>query len=192
MGKDLAWGQEVRRKLFHIFWIILALFAWFGVPYLSMVTVMRVFLVLLFLFLLFDFLRVEHDWKFLRFMMRSKERGMFCGGTTGMIGVILVFTLTHFQVAVLATFFMGVGDLIAGVVRKKWGQHDFLKKTWEDFGAGTIANIVLGGLLVPNPVLLFPMAIAAQVAENAVSVLDDNLVMILVAAVVGQLVLVYV
>lgn len=185
--KQLSRYEEVRRKLLHLYWIVLALGTWWALPKYSLGMILLVLVELLGVLLLFDFLRVEWKWSFLRRMMRGKEDKMFCGATTGMIGVVLCFAVLDPGIACLATLFMGVGDLTAGLVRMKWGKHLFLKKTWEDFAAGAVASSMVGLLLVPSLLLIIPMTLAAQLAENAVSILDDNLVMVLSAGLVGQL-----
>ncbi len=189
MQDKLPWREEVKRKVFHIFWILLALWGWWGIPKYGLNVIMGSFIGILFLFLLFDFLRVEYRWSFLKDMIRAKECLMFCGATTGMLGVVLVFAMTDTKVAVLATVFMGIGDIVAGITRKKLGCCPFLKKTVEDFVIGLLANILVGLFLIPRLELVIPMALAAQLAENAVSVLDDNLMMVLSAGLIGQLIL---
>ncbi|MEK6963352.1 MAG: hypothetical protein AABX70_02910 [Nanoarchaeota archaeon] len=188
--KSIPKQGELKRKLLHVGWIVLALFSWWALPLYGIGVVMLILVELLGVLLLFDFLRVEWKWPLLQGIMRDKEDLMFCGATTGMLGVIVCFALLDPGIACLATLCMGVGDLVAGIVRMKWGKHLFLKKTWEDFVAGAIASSAACLLLVPSPFLIIPMTLAAQLAENAVSVLDDNLVMVLTAGLMGQLMLV--
>src|SRR3989338_889452 len=136
MKSSLPKKEELTRKLLHFLWIFLALGAWWALSRYGKGMVLFFLVEALGALLLFDFVRVEWKWPWLQGLIRKEERGMFCGATTGMLGVVLVFALVNPFIACLATLFMGIGDLTACWVRLYVGKNIFLKKTWEDFLVG--------------------------------------------------------
>ena len=110
--------------------------------------------------------------------------------------VILAVTATR-PAMLAAAAILGVADPIAGIVGRRWGKRRFqngrsLEGAAAFFLAGTIAaSIALGVLTAANPTAVVALAascaFAAAFTELALSRLDDNLMIPLVAGAVASL-----
>ncbi len=118
--------------------------------------------------------------KWMRLLVKDKEERAVLGSTYVLAGTVVVIASVSEPVAVLALFFLSVGDPLASLVGQRFGSHRLKDKSLEGsaaFFAGSVAvgaAVLAGGLESTAPVMLVGAA-AATLLEALPLWPDDNL-----------------
>ena len=113
-------------------------------------------------------------------LTKEKEQREPFASTYLLIAASLVIALFPKPIAVLALFFLAIGDPLAALVGQRWGRHHVASRTLEGSAAFALgglaigAVLIVGGLEVTWPVLAVGLVVAT-LAELAPSPIDDNL-----------------
>ena len=172
--------SEYKRKLIHLFNLAIP----FGYLYVfpEKWVFVKLLSILMVLFIIFDILRHKVTWVkslfslFIDSMLRSHEQeGKLTGATWVMIGAVISIILFSKPVAIIALFFMSIGDTAAGLIGQRYGKHKIWNKSWEGFFGGLFVCIIIGMnySLLPMTISLSG-AVAAMVMEIVPIPLDDN------------------
>jgi phytol kinase len=87
------------------------------------------------------------------------------------------------------------GDMAAGLLGKFYGKKRIFRrifkndKSIEGSGSEFIVDLIIGFLIVGNPLISLVMAFFATLAETAVNKIDDNLVVPILSGFFGQIIL---
>ncbi len=149
---------------------------------------------------------VRKLWEF----RRDKEKNHMGGEIYFLLGSIISLAIFDLRIAATGILMVTFGDMAAAVVGSKYGRHPlpFLKeKAWEGFLAELVVNIFIGFLLLRIPaggrmwweysyvpagepmwLVIIVMAVTATVVETAVTKLDDNLLVPVIAGFNGEIV----
>lgn len=133
--------------------------------------------------------RPLNDWLIARFsvLLKEKEHSGLTGSTYLVLSCLLAFLLFDKYIAILAIFFLTVGDPLAALVGERFGNIRVGPKSLEGTAAFFLAALILGGLLSTLPQLDIgtrAMVIGAAVAAATEIVpipVDDNLTIPLVS-----------
>ncbi len=113
-------------------------------------------------------------------LVKQKEHGEVFASTYLLIAASFVILLFPKPIAVLALFFLAIGDPMAALVGQRWGRHQIGSRTLEGSAAFALGALAIGtvlltaGLALTWPVLVVGLA-AATLAELAPLPSDDNL-----------------
>jgi dolichol kinase len=113
-------------------------------------------------------------------LMKEREHRAVFGSTWVLIATVIVLFTMDQPVAVLALFYLSLGDPAAAAVGERWGRHRLLGKSIEGSAAFLAAAFAIGSLLVGATLdttyaVMAVGALAAMAAELAPLPLDDNL-----------------
>ena len=198
----MVWGMlnEVGRKIIHIM-ILLVLGAYFlieeylvNVGYnadLAKQVALMSLLLLLIVFLVLEYFRLELGWKmgFFGVFIRPKEQNRMYGSIYFLSSTIISLAVFNKNIAIAALLMTTFGDMVAALVGKKYGTSIvYRNKTWAGFFAELATNLAVGFLLLDNIWIIIGMAAVATVVETLVDELDDNLIIPLFAGFVGQII----
>jgi len=172
--------NEYKRKLIHVFNLIIPLSYLYVFP--EKWQIIKVLTSLMILFILTDIFRHKINWiqslfkSFFNSMLRSHEMdGKLTGATWVMISAVITITLFSKPVAIIALIFMSLGDATAGLIGKRFGKHKIGDKTWEGFFGGLIVCIIIALNFTSLPLVVSLIgAITAMIMELIPIPLDDN------------------
>lgn len=191
MVRDLTYREEVKRKIAHVSSGLI------GVPFglwieraYGLDALMGVLFVALLIALVFDYFRNEFGVTIhlLKFLQRKREIRHLHAATLTLMATLISLIFFPRDVVLAALFMFFLGDAVAALVGKKWGRIKIGNKSLEGSVAMLIVCLFVGWSLLPFwPALA--MAFTATFVEGIVDVLDDSLVIILVAGFVGHVVL---
>ncbi|HLC50594.1 MAG TPA: CTP--2,3-di-O-geranylgeranyl-sn-glycero-1-phosphate cytidyltransferase [Candidatus Nanoarchaeia archaeon] len=195
-----SWFHEIGRKIIHItILIVLATFFLIqdnlveaGYSAVLAKQIALLFLVaLLILFLIFEYLRLELNWKmpFFSQFIRPKEQTRMYGVIYFLSATIIALAVFDYKIALAALLMTTFGDMMAALVGKKYG-HTLIhrNKTWAGFIAELVTNLVVGFFILDNIYMILGMAFVATIVETVVDELDDNLLIPLFAGFAGQII----
>ncbi|MEO0110344.1 MAG: glycerol-3-phosphate acyltransferase [candidate division WOR-3 bacterium] len=143
----------------------------------------------LFLFFLFDLIRILHervdrffvrDMKRLFILLKEKEARRVSSMTIFLLGSFLTFLLFENRIAVFAISFLIFGDFFAKIFGLAYGRHKFFNKTMEGTFAHFLGSLLFGYLLFTSGValpigLIFLGAGIGTLVELLPLNVDDNL-----------------
>ena len=114
--------------------------------------------------------------KFFNSMLRGHElRGKLTGATWVMIGSCVTIALFPKAVAVLALIYMSIGDTVAGLIGRRYGNHKIGLKSWEGFFSGLFSCLIIAFLYSQLPIHVSILgAFSAMIFETLPIPLDDN------------------
>ena len=114
--------------------------------------------------------------KFFNSMLRGHElRGKLTGATWVMIGSCVTIALFPKAVAVLAIIYMSIGDTVAGLIGRRYGNHKIGLKSWEGFFSGLFSCLIIAFLYSQLPIHVSILgAFSAMIFETLPIPLDDN------------------
>lgn len=182
---------ELKRKSIHAlasFYIFIYLisFALFGHTIAMLILVST-----LILFITIEFFRIKEHMKIPLFhvLWRPKEENSLGGQVYFMIGVIIAFSVFEFPIAVAAILMTTLGDMAAAIFGIAFGKHwikSLPETAWEGIIAELIVNLIIGFVILGNPILAISMAITATTVETIFPHVDDNLAIPVFSGFVGQ------
>lgn len=192
MVKDLTYGEEVLRKILHVFMgiVSIGIGLWVEKTY-GMDAVKGILLVALLFSLAIDYARNELRLNIyiLPFLQRKREIGHLHAITHALMGALIALQFFDRDVVIAALAMFFFGDAAAALVGKKFGSWKLVgRKSLQGSVAMFVVSFVVGWLVVPVPVA-FAMATAATSSEALVNVIDDSLVIIVFAGFVGDVLL---
>ncbi|MBA4336496.1 hypothetical protein C0416_01845 [bacterium] len=183
-------AREILRKLFHLYQLPVIL-GYIVLRYQFSDRVAIFALVILLMFILeFEMLRLE--WKVVFpdpfGIMRKSEKKNATGMLYMILATIVVFAVFDFKIALVALLLTVFGDLVSAIVGIQYGKHRIKNgKSWEGFGAGLLANIVVVmALLWQFPLVGIVMAVTASAVEFVTYKMDDNLTVPIFSAFAGH------
>ncbi len=186
----MTWKKELGRKVFHLSWGLVLL------SYLQLEknhgSAALIFPFSLFMiFLAIDYFRIQHGFKIPLFwrLLHDKEANTLFTPTTTMAGMTMALAVFSREIAVAAIMMMVFGDIAANIAGKLFGRTMIGQKTMEGAAAGLAVNLAVGFLILSNIFAVAIMAITASATELYTTKLDDNMLIILFAGSVGQLIL---
>jgi dolichol kinase len=131
------------------------------------------------------------------YMMYREHEANSCGGhiffALGAIATISLFSREIAYAAVLMTTF---GDLAAALIGKFYGKKRIFKKIFkndkslEGSTSEFIIDLLIGLVIVGDPLVSLIMAFIATLTETAVNRIDDNLVVPVFSGFFGQMALI--
>ncbi len=208
--------KEVGRKILHLL-LILYLFGY--ILFSKIFSHQAALLILGFcLVILIDIEYFRIEWKYkipliskLWKYKRHREKHTLGSDVFALIGIIISLAIFDVRIAVAAIFMTVFGDLIAGLVGRRFGQYKIpmIKyRAIEGSLAELIVNLLVGWLIIRTLVdgsiwwysftpisgvpiwpIIIVMALTATVVETLAHKLDDNLLVPLFAGMNGQIVL---
>ncbi len=182
---------EILRKSVHLVSILIVLiYEFFGKE--AILWVLMLFLVTV---LVLDYFRVEHEIRipFFYIMYRKDEADRFGGHIFFALGAISVIALFSKEIAYAAILMTTFGDLAAALIGKFYGKRRVFQKIFkndksiEGSASEFIIDLVIGLLIIGNPIVSLVMAILATLTETAANKIDDNLVVPVFAGFFGQI-----
>jgi len=188
--KKFDFLNEIKRKAVHIFALLYVLIYVFVAGKYGHGFGLFALTGLLVVFLIVDFFRVERKKKILFFYQfwRPKEKGRFGGQVFFLSGVIIVFAVFSFKIALAAILMTIFGDMAAALVGKKYGKHylaSFKDRAWEGILGEFFVDVIVGVLVFFWGVwnfgswelwlIVLVMAVVATLVETVLDKLDDNL-----------------
>ncbi len=182
--------REILRKLFHLYQIPV-IFGYIILRYqFSERIAIFALVILLMLILEFEMLRLE--WK-VKFpdpfgIMRKSEKQNVTGMLYMILATIVVFAVFDFKIALVALLLTVFGDLVSALVGIQYGKRRIRNgKSWEGFGAGLLANIIVAMIFLWEfPIVGFTMALTASTVEFVTYKMDDNLTVPIFSAFAGH------
>jgi phytol kinase len=188
----MTWNivNEFKRKIFHLL-ILLVIIGYVILErnYNKQVALIALVALLSF-FLLAEYFRLELGWRIPLFdhIIRAKEREHYYGVVYFLSATIICLAVFDFNVALAALLMTTFGDMAAALFGKKFGKVIvFRKKTVIGTLTELIVNIIVGFFILQNVYIIIAMAFTATFVETFVSELDDNLLMPIFAALIGQI-----
>ena len=146
---------------------------------------------LLILFLIFEYLRLELNWRmpFFSQFIRPKEQTRMYGVIYFLSATIIALAVFDYKIALAALLMTTFGDMMAALVGKKYG-HTLIhrNKTWAGFIAELVTNLIVGFFILENIYIILGMAFVATIVETVVDELDDNLLIPLFAGFAYQII----
>ncbi len=123
-----------------------------------------------------------NDWltRSVRPLMKQSEEAVPFGSTYVLVSTAIVLGTMSQPVAVLALFFLAIGDPVAAMVGERYGAHRVFGKSYEGSAAFLAAALAIGALLAATELdtpysVMVVGAVAAMLAELAPMALDDNI-----------------
>jgi len=183
-------AREILRKLFHLYQLPVIL-GYIVLRYQFSERVAIFALVILLMFILeFEMLRLE--WK-VRFpdpfgILRRSEKQSVTGMLFMILATIVVFAVFDFKIALVALLLTVFGDLVSAIVGIQYGKRRIKNgKSWEGFGAGLVANLIVATIFLWQfPVVGLVMAVTASAVEFVTYKMDDNLTVPIFSAFAGH------
>jgi phytol kinase len=185
---------EVLRKTVHLVSILIVLiYKFFGKD-----AVLWVLMLFLTTMLFLDYLRLDHGMKipFFHTMYRDQEANRLGGHIYFTLGSIAAIAFCSKEIAYAAILMTTFGDMAAGLLGRFYGKKRVFKKIFnndkslEGSVSEFIVDLIVGFLVVGNPIVSLVMAFFATLAETAVNKIDDNLVVPVLSGFFGQIVLI--
>ncbi|MBI2629670.1 CTP--2,3-di-O-geranylgeranyl-sn-glycero-1-phosphate cytidyltransferase [Candidatus Pacearchaeota archaeon] len=170
--------KEVKRKFIHflaLFFIVI--YVLLSKYYTEKIALLGL-LLLLVVFLIIDYIRVEMNKKIpiIWNIFREKEKDKFAGNVFFLIGAIIVFSLLDFRIALTALLMTIFGDMAAALIGKSLGKTWITKnRALEGIVAELIIDVIIGCIVLDSWIIILVMALAATIVETSVNKLDDNL-----------------
>ncbi len=194
MDKKLSF--EIKRKIFHFFSISYILIYYYVSKYfshqLALLSLIFIFILLLFI----ELVKIKYQKKVPIFhpLYREKEKNNLSGSIYLILGVIIVFAIYDFEIAVTALLMMIFGDITASLFGIKFGKHwlrNISGKSWEGVIAQFIISFTIGFIFLRNIFVILTMAFVATLAGTVLTSSDDNLTVPVLAGFAGQLILIF-
>lgn len=186
-----SFARELGRKAIHLL-ILAVLGAFFFIEQRYTTKVALLFLVLLLIiFLIFEYFRLELGWKMPLFsqFIRPKEQDKMYGIIFFLSATIIALAVFDTRIALAALLMTAFGDLVAALVGKRWGTTlIFRNKTLIGSVSELFVNLLVGFALLSNIYVIIGMAITATGVETLVDELDDSLLIPIFAGFVGQII----
>ncbi|MBW3017146.1 hypothetical protein KY316_02140 [Candidatus Woesearchaeota archaeon] len=150
-------------------------------------------------FMIIDLLRVEFDFRLLRFfsnLTTPNEQETNFTATMTLAGMLITLMLFDNYIAFTAICMMIFGDLAAGIVGSFFSHRFHLRlwntKTIPGVIAGLVVNLIVGFVLLESLPLTLLMAFTASIVEMVIVKLNDNFYIPIVTALAAQLLLYFV
>jgi dolichol kinase len=213
--KDWSFKKELIRKSIHLFSVIfLVSYVLVSNSVTPKVGLLFLSFMLIILFEL-EYVRLELGEKipFVRKLWefrRDKEKHHMGGEIYFLLGSIISLAIFDVRIAATGILMVTFGDMSAAVIGSRYGRHFmpfFEKKAWEGFLAELFVNFLIGFLVLRVPIggrmwwestvlpsgdpmwlIIIVMAVTATVVETAVTKLDDNLLVPVIAGFNGEIV----
>ncbi len=187
--------NEIGRKIIHItILIVLVVYVAFNQQYGKQIALLVLTALLIFFFVL-EYFRLELNWKmsFFSAFIRPKEQHRMYGVIFFLSAAIILLAVFDFPIALAALLMTTFGDMTAALAGKKYGTTlIFRNKTLVGFIAELTVNLIVGlsigflfSLNIYIPIL---MAFTATIVETLLDELDDNLIVPICTAFVGQVI----
>lgn len=202
----MVWGlfHEIGRKIIHIT-ILVVLAAYFLIQdslvnsgytaTLSKQVALLFLIVLLILFFILEYFRLELGWKmpFFSQFIRPKEQNRMYGVIYFLSATVMSLAVFDAKIALTALLMTTFGDMIAALIGKRYGTTlIYRNKTWAGFLAELGTNLIVGFLVLVNIpgyiYVVLGMAIVATIVETLVDELDDNLLIPIFSGFAGQII----
>ncbi len=186
---------ELFRKSFHLLGVFLILGYTLVLNIFSKGLANLALVVVLLVTLEIEHIRIEHKPKFaekLKKYYRKHEQNHISSTVFFIISLIICFAVFNYWIAVLAMFMTVFGDIFAAIFGRAFGKIKFYKnKTIIGTLSGLAANLIVGFLVLPETLIVVPMAIVATSTEVITNKLDDNLTVPLFAGFIGEMIVKY-
>jgi dolichol kinase len=183
---------ELKRKAIHVLGLVYLLLYYVAFKFFnSKAIAMLVLLSTLIFFIAIDFFRVIERKKIPIFHIfyRAKEENSLGGQVYYILGMIIALSLFDAQIALAVILMTVFGDMAAAIFGIAFGKH-WIKKikdtAWEGIIAEFIVDLIIGYLIIGNPVIVIPMALMATFVETIFPHVDDNLAIPIFAGFMGQ------
>ncbi len=183
-----------KRKIAHFAAILLVILYLLVNYYFGRGLALFSLLVILIIFLFLDYLRLDLKIKvpIVNQCLKPREQNVMVSSIFFVAAIIICFALFDIRIAIAAILMTIFGDPISAFFGHKeiGGKINGLyNKSWGGAIAAVIICTVIGYLVLPNLLIVIPMAIASTFVEIITSKVDDNFVCPLVAGLLGQILL---
>lgn len=184
---------EFMRKSVHLVSVFIVLiYEFFGKD--AVLWVLMLFLVAV---LFLEYFRLEKGMKipFFYRMYREREAYGLGGHIYFSLGAIVVISLFNKEIAYAAVLMTTFGDMTAAMIGKFYGKRRIFKevfkndKSLEGSVSEFIIDLLVGLVIIGNPIVSFIMAFSATLTETAVNRIDDNLIIPIFSGFFGQMTL---
>jgi len=181
---------EIKRKAFHLLMLLVIVgYVIIKTEFSKQIALISL-VALLGLFLLAEYFRLELGFRMPLFdsIIRPKERERYYGVIYFLSATIICLAVFDFKIALAALLMTTFGDMSAALLGKKYGKSlIFKKKTWVGALSQLGVDIIVGLFILQNIYIIIAMAVVATFVETFVSELDDNLLIPIFTALIGQL-----
>ncbi|GAB4316871.1 MAG: phosphatidate cytidylyltransferase [Candidatus Zixiibacteriota bacterium] len=176
---ELAYRQEVWRKLLHLFALTIPI----GYHFVAVHTASIICFVAFTVSLLVDLSRmrnwsIQRHWvKWTEPIVRPKERTGFTGATNILASAWLCPLLFSTPAAAMGMVAIILGDSAAALVGRRWGRHRIRTGRTVEGSLAFLGAALVGGILIPSiPIAIsVPGAVIAAIVEAMTRRVDDNL-----------------
>jgi len=184
---------EVLRKSVHLVSVLIVLiYEFYGKD-----TILWVLMLFLITVLFLEYFRLEHGMKIpIFYMMYREHEADSCGGHIFFaLGAIATISLFNREIAYAAVLMTTFGDLAAALIGKFYGKKRIFKKIFkndkslEGSTSEFIIDLLVGLVIIGDPLVSLIMAFIATLSETAVNKIDDNLVVPVFSGFFGQMTL---
>jgi phytol kinase len=182
---------EAKRKFIHLFGLFYVGIYWVALRFLGKQIALLILLAALIGFISVEFFRINQKMKIPVFHVfwRPREENSLGGQVYYILGVILALALFDFKIALAVILMTVFGDMAAAIFGIAFGKHwmkNLQDTAWEGCIAEFIVDLIIGFIIIGNPLIVIPMALMATVVETAFPHIDDNLAIPVFAGFVGQ------
>jgi len=186
-----SYFSELGRKSFHLLIIVVLISYYYIEKAYGKQAAMFCLLIVFFIFLFIEYLRLEYNWKIPFFwrIIRPEEKGKLLGSFYTLCGIIIALAVFDFRIVLTALLMCAFGDSTAAIIRIKFGKRRFFHiKSLEGTGAELVVNLVIGFFVLSNAYQIIAMALTSALVETLSIKINDNLTAPLFAGAVGQII----
>lgn len=183
-------GLELPRKFFHLLGFLYVVLYWLVERAYGHEAALQAMFAVLCVMLISEYVRLSTTirppvlrWLWGR-LRRPKEEARLGAEIHFFVGVFVCFAVFSFDVAMAATLMLTAGDVVVGLLHffgPRFGKHGV-----GGVLAAIVVNVCVGVLVVPLWTAVL-MGVAAALTETFVNFMDDDLLVPIVAALVGSL-----
>lgn len=183
-----------KRKIAHFAAILLVILYLLVSYYFDRGLALYSLLIILIIFLILDYFRLDLNIKvpIVAQCLKPRERSVMNSSIFFIAAIIICFALFDLRIALIAILMTIFGDPISAFFGHKeiGGKINGLySKSWGGAIVAAIVCAIIGYLILPNLLIIIPMAIMLTFVETITSRVDDNFVCPLVAGLLGQVLL---
>ncbi len=193
-SEQFSLRHELQRKAIHLAMGIVPIWVWLVPPRTAMLGLILATSVTV----IVDLLRLSDRrlrsffLSLFRSLIRRHEEKHLLGSTHYMLAALLSVLVFDKMIAVAALAFLVLGDTVAAIFGKRFGTIAFWGKSLAGSSACLVTCLLLGGIILRDPVLAVAGAVAATIAEALPLPMDDNMRVPIISGLVMQLVAHYI
>ncbi len=173
-GKKHIGLIEIKRKLFHLFVVLLPVFHILGF---SREMIVILFTLLVILIFPLEYYRLKHPERFLKRYIRKSEIGQIAAYFPFILGGYIIYLLFDWRITTYALFISAFGDAGAAIIGTNYGKHRLpftkLKSVEGTVGAFAVSLVVVLLLDLVDRSVSCPLVILAPLIVVATDFIED-------------------